>query len=207
MSTEETIPFYFDPVCPWTWITFVWLREVASERNLKIDLRSYSLLHLAKHDGREIPEEHRTGTAAGRDALRVLECMRKNGMGESALAFYEELGTRWHVNDEPRTRETILAAAQQFGADEATQSACDNEEIDALLDASIAEGRALAGPDTGSPVIVTPNGRGFFGPVVSPAPSGANALKLWDAYCALTEIDGVWEIKRGRTGPPIIPGK
>ena len=207
MTAEHTIPFYFDPVCPWTWITYVWLREVAAERDFEIDLRSYSLLHLAKLDGREIPAEYRQGTTAGRDALRVLECMRKNGMGDSARAFYEELGTRWHVNDEPRTRETIIAAAQKFGADETTQAACDNEEIDALLDRSIEEGRAIAGPDTGSPVIVAPNGRGFFGPVVSPAPTGADALKLWDAFCALTEIDGVWEIKRGRTDPPIIPGK
>lgn len=102
--------------------------------------------------------------------------------------------------------ETILAAAQQFGADEATPAIRgDNEEIDVLLDASIAEGRALAGPDTGSPVIVTRTGEDSSGRWYHqhhPAPTP----KLWDAYCALTEIDGVWEIKRGRTGPPIIPG-
>ncbi|MGB2758167.1 MAG: DsbA family protein [Acidimicrobiia bacterium] len=205
MPDQEPVRFYFDPVCPWTWITYCWLREVADARGFSVELRSFSLMHLAKLDGNEMPEQYRERMIAGRDALRVFECLRKNGMGAQSHEFYEDLGARWHVRDEPRSQETILAAATALGASDEVAAACDNQEIDALLDASVHHARVISGPDTGSPVIVTPNGRGFFGPVVSPAPTGADALKLWDAYCALTEIDGVWEIKRGRTDPPVIP--
>ncbi len=198
------VRFYFDPVCPWTWITYGWLREVAAARGFPIELRSFSLKHLAALDNNEVEEPYRSKHLAGRDALRVLECMRKNGREELAVPFYEALGQKWHIEDMPRDRDTMLEVAAALGTSEELIEACDNEAIDALLDASILEAREISGPGTGSPVIVTPKARGFFGPVISPAPTGDDALKLWDAYIALTEIDGVWEIKRGRTDPPVI---
>ncbi len=204
MSPSGQVIFYFDPVCPWTWNTYCWLREVSQARGFEIELRSYSLARLAALDGHTPPEQYKAAHLAGRDALRILECMRKNGMAQDATAFYEDLGTRWHVNAEPLDRETIMAAAAPLGASEEVAQACDNEALDAILDSSVQEGRAISGPDTGSPVIVTPNGKGFFGPVISPTPTGEAALALWDAYCTLADIDGMWEIKRGRSQPPVI---
>lgn len=137
MPDQEPVRFYFDPVCPWTWITYCWLREVADARGFSVELRSFSLMHLAKLDGNEMPEQYRERMIAGRDALRVFECLRKNGMGAQSHEFYEDLGARWHVRDEPRSQETILAAATALGASDEVAAACDNQEIDALLDASV----------------------------------------------------------------------
>ena len=199
---EPTISFYFDVGCPWTWNTSRWLVEVAGERGLPISWRTFSLAIV--NEGVEIPEQYRIVGATTRGALRVIEALRADGRNDDIGRLYTELGRRWHHDHEPWTSAVVddaLAATDL----EAYAGAIDDENWDEALRTSLAEALDLAGPDIGSPVLRIDD-RAMFGPIVSPPPTGAAALAVWDAARTLIAAEGVFEIKRGRrdgvvTGP------
>jgi hypothetical protein len=192
------VSFYFDSVCPWTWNTSRWLVEVAGARGLPITWRTFSLA--IANAGREIPEQYRVPVAAGRGALRVIEALRADGRNEDIGRLYLELGRRFHHDGQTPSSAVVddaLAAADLKDY----SGAIDDENWDEALRTSFDEAVGLAGPDIGSPVLRLGD-KAMFGPIVSPPPTGAAALALWDAVQALVSADGVYELKRGRTGEP-----
>jgi 2-hydroxychromene-2-carboxylate isomerase len=203
------VHFYFDPMCPWTWMTSRWLVEVARQREVGIDWRTFSLAML--NEGKELPPDLLemvpdlpARQALGLQIIRMVESLRQAGRQEDVGRFYTESGTRVHVEQMPPERGTLEDAARAAGVEDQLAAADDNG-WDAAVRASLEEALRRAGPDVGSPVLVLDgNDRGAFGPIVSPAPKGDDAVRLWDAVVSLHGVANFFELKRGRTGPPAV---
>jgi len=206
------VHFYFDAMCPWTWMTSRWLVDVASQRELDIRWHSFSLALL--NEGQPIPpnllemipdivERHDLGL----QILRIVEFLADAGRNDDIGRFYTECGNRFHVEERPPERAVLEDAARAAGVEDAL-TAADDEAMTSRVRTSLAEGLDRAGPDVGSPVLVIDrNERGAFGPIVSPPPTGDDATRLWDAVVTLHTIAPFYEIKRGRTDPPAVPGR
>jgi predicted DsbA family dithiol-disulfide isomerase len=205
------VQFYFDAMCPWTWLTSRWLVDVAGQRDVDIVWRTFSLPLL--NEGRPIPPallemvpDLVERLAVGSQILRLVESLRAAGRNDDIGRFYTECGLRFHVGGVPPDRATLDEAARAAGVADQLPAA-DDEQWDPPLRASLHEAMTRAGPDIGSPVIVLDGYyRGIFGPIVSPPPEGEDAVRLWDALVTLISMPRFLEIKRGRPDPPEIPG-
>jgi 2-hydroxychromene-2-carboxylate isomerase len=194
------VEFWFDPACPWTWITSRWITEVVDARHLNVTWRTFSLLHHNRE--RDLPEQFRVPLEAQWRALRVIEAAR-SGYGNDAVgALYTALGTAIHLNGD-RLLESLAAAVEAAGVDASVLSHAEDDSWDHGIRDSTEAAAALVGTDVGIPIMRVEGARSvYFGPVMSPAPTGDDAVKLWDAYRSITELDGVYEIKRTRTVGP-----
>jgi len=195
-----TISFFFDPSCPWTWITSRWFVEVTERRRLEVRWRAFSLTCI--NEGREVPEHKVDPMAHGQRALRVIESLGAGGRHRDAGRFYTELGTRLHLQGEPAGDATIAAAGAAFGIDDALARA-DDEQWDPLVRGAYDEIHAVLGDDVGSPALrLDATGNALFGPIVSPAPTGDDADRMLDATLALLAVPEFFELKRSRTTGP-----
>jgi protein-disulfide isomerase-like protein with CxxC motif len=197
------IDFYFDPACPWTWITAEWVREVAPQRDLDVTWKTYSLL---VKNGAGMPDQYRIPIEAQWSGLRVIERARLDYGNDAVAALYRSFGTAIHY-DGDNTLATLDECVKAAGVDLSVLSAAEDASLDAAIHASTGAGVALTGADVGVPIIAVANlPMVYFGPVMSPAPTGDDAVRLWDAYVTLASIEGVCEIKRTRTvGPAFGP--
>jgi hypothetical protein len=199
-ATAQTVQFFFDPTCPWTWLTSRWLVEVSAQAGFSIDWRSLSLALL--NADREVPEQYRAPMEAGKGALRLVEAARQAGRSEEVGRFYTDLGARLHHDDAEATVALVTEVAGAAGLGDLAGAVTDTSWDD-LLASSLKEARDLAGPDVGSPVLVPPGATfGFFGPIVSPPPTGAEASALWEIVTASVKLPAFYELKRGRTTGP-----
>lgn len=199
------LDFFFDPICPWCWITSRWLTEVAPHRDVDVRWRSFSLYEKNYQRNEAAPESYdriSEQVSASHRALRISEAVRAVD-GEAAVGdLYLELGRRIHHDGDkiPDLAEVVAAA----GLDAARADAADDAAWDAVLSASMDEAIAVAGFDVGVPLLVFDGERGFFGPVISPRPTGDAALELFDAVHTLAAQPGFWELKRDRTSGPDV---
>ncbi len=194
------IDFYFDPTCPWCWITSRWLTEVAPHRPVEISWRTFSLY--IKNQGLDRPEEYWTTADWGRRALRIAEAARAGGEDKLVGDLYTELGRRlYHDREYLPDFSTSLEA---IGNSPEWASAADDPRWDEAIEASMSVVLNLLGDDIGVPAIVFDGQYGYFGPVISPAPTGEAALTLFDSFAALAAQPGIWEVKRERTVGPVF---
>lgn len=194
------IDFYFDPVCPWCWITSRWLAEVAPKRPVEIRWRTFSLY--VKNQGLDLPEDYWTVSGWGREALRIAEAGRV-WEGESFVGdLYTELGARVH-NDQEYLPD-LAECLQAIGRPADWAAAADDTQWDEAIGDSMADVLGLLGDDIGVPAIVFDGKYGYFGPVISPAPTGEAALTLFDSFATLAAQPGIWELKRERTVGPVF---
>ena len=190
--------FWYDPVCPWAWITSRWMHEVAAVRDVSVEWRLMSLRMLNEATPGYDPAKA-TGHTYGLRAQRVALAARERGIDPGR--FYTELGTRLHAEKLPRDDETLAAALAALGAPDLISTA-DDESYDTALRAEHDEGVTLVGNDVGTPIIAV-DGAAIFGPVVSPAPRGEDAGRLWDGLRLVLATDGFFELKRGRDRDPM----
>ena len=191
------IDFYFDPICPWCWITARWLTEVSEHRDLDVRWRSFSLFKKNDVQAND-PAAERYGST--HQALRVVEAVRDE-LGEGPIAdLYTEYGRRWH-HDRERPID-LDAALTSTRLDPAFAEAAGDERWDDAIERSMKDALAVAGDDVGVPLIVFDESHGFFGPVISPAPTGEAAAELFDHIAAIATMDGFWELKRDRSERP-----
>ncbi|HZM74894.1 MAG TPA: disulfide bond formation protein DsbA [Candidatus Limnocylindrales bacterium] len=194
------VRMWFDPACPWAWLTSRWLVEVEQLRPIKLGFRVMSLAVLNGHSAEEHPV--RWG------AVRVAAAAQQRLGVEVLGPLYTALGTHRHVMKESFGPELYGAALAEAGLPADLAAAADTDEFDDVLRASHKEGMDLVGPDVGTPTvaITTEEGRtfAFFGPVVSPRPTGEEAAKLWDGVLTVAGMPGFFELKRGRTEGPMI---
>jgi protein-disulfide isomerase-like protein with CxxC motif len=208
-SGRTPVDFWFDPLCPWAWMTSRWVLEVEKARDIEIRWHIMSLAVLNEDKLDELPEEYREllETKAWQPARVVTAAWQKHG-ADVLGPLYTALGTRFHNNGEDSTTETMAAALKEVGlpADLVEYAEQDDFEFDAQLRASHKEGIEKVGQEVGTPVIAVPGPDGkeiaFFGPVVTPAPQGDDALRLWDGTLAVASVPGFYEIKRTRTKGP-----
>ncbi len=193
------IDFYFDPTCPWCWITSRWLKEVAPHRPVEINWRTFSLY--IKNEG-FLPQEWREMAQWGRGALRIVEAARASEGEQFVSDFYTEVGARFH-HDEERMPD-YAEGLEAIGRTTEWASASADPQWDEAIKASMSKVIDLLGDDIGVPSIVFEGKYGYFGPVISPAPTGDAALKLFDSFANLAAQPGIWELKRVRTVGPIF---
>ena len=202
MATE--VEFWFDPMCPWAWITSRWVHEVTGPRDLDV---TWSVMSLAVlNEGRDVPEEYAEVMAAAWKPVRV--CIAAEiEFGKSVLGpLYTGLGTRIHVEGRKDYDTIITESLIEAGLPESLAAAAGSEEFDEQLRASHLRGISLVGADVGTPVIAIPGASGepvaFFGPVITPIPKGDDALRLWDGALLVASVPGFYELKRTRTVEP-----
>ncbi|MFF0503928.1 DsbA family protein [Streptomyces griseus] len=206
---KTPVDFWFDPLCPWAWMTSRWMLEVEKVRDVEVRWHVMSLAVLNEDKLDELPEEYRDlleNKAWG--PVRVVVAARQLHGDEVVGPLYTALGTRFHNNGEGPTREAVAAALKDVGLPEDLLEYADKDTYDTELRASHKEGIDKVGQEVGTPVIAVPGADGeqvaFFGPVVTPAPKGEEAAKLWDGTLLVASIPGFYEIKRTRTQGPIF---
>jgi predicted DsbA family dithiol-disulfide isomerase len=196
MTAEDHIDFWFDPACPFTWRTSRWLHEVAGQRPIGITWRLMSLSVL--NADKEIPEQYREPIRQGARALRVLAAAAEAGGQDAVGRLYTALGTRRHEQGKDYEDGVLQDAVAEVGLPASVAAAAGDERYDAAVLASHEEGQRRVGAEVGSPVTAVGGGRGFFGPVVVPVPTGAEALRLLDAVRLLASVPSFSELKGAR---------
>jgi 2-hydroxychromene-2-carboxylate isomerase len=197
------VDFWFDPICPWAWITSRWILEVAPMRNLRVRWHVMSLSVL--NEGRDLSAEYRERMHLARGPVRVLIAAQHHHGDDMLLPLYTALGTRIHLEHAPIERATVEAALADCALPAALAEAMTSTEYDALLQASHEDGIQRVGLEVGTPIISV-NGSSFFGPVVTPMPQGEAAARLWDGVVLVTGTDGFFELKRTRDRRPEFAG-
>ena len=221
MSSAD-IRFYFDPVCPFCWLTSTWIRMVQAERGFTVDWRFISLRLINSHIDYDahFPPEYEAGHTAGLRLLRVAARVRAE-LGPAALdPLQAALGA--HIFDTPPpadpdeathgerlgTREFVEPILREVGLPTDLADALDEESWDREIRADGEEALALTGKDVGTPIIhfEPPDGVAFFGPVISRLPDKESACELWDHVVGLARFPGFAELKRSLREQPQLAG-
>ncbi len=204
MTEQELTPvdFWFDPLCPWAWITSRWMLEVQQVRPVQVrwHVMSLAVLNEGKTD---LSERYAELMKQAWGPVRVAIAAEQRFGPEVLGSLYTALGTRFHHEKLPRDRATIESALAEAGLPTDLADAMESTEYDETLRASHADGIERVGYEVGTPIL-SMNGTSIFGPVVTPIPRGEAAAKLWDGVNLVTRTDGFFELKRSRTRDPIF---
>ncbi|UGY91429.1 DsbA family oxidoreductase [Streptomyces gobiensis] len=206
MPEKTPADFWFDPKCPWAWLTSRWMLEVEKVRPVEVRWHVMSLAVLNENKLDELPEKYQEAMKTAWGPVRVCIAAEQKYGNEVLGRLYTALGIRLHHERREPDRETIAEALTEAGLDPALVDAMDSTEYDTALRASHKKGIDLVGQDVGTPVISVPGAHGepmaFFGPVVTPAPRGEAAARLWDGTLLVASTPGFYEIKRTRDEGP-----
>jgi hypothetical protein len=197
-----SLQFFFDPACPWTWITSRWVVDVAPHRGLDITWRIFSL----RHRNRDNPDYDwiRDELDAQHPAMRVIAAAQHEYGSDAVGRLYTAFGTLIHHEGDDNL-DRIDEGIAWAGLDPAIIDAAADAGWDDSIVKSTDDGSSLVGDDAGIPIVAVDGAVAtYFGPVLSPAPTGDGALALWDALMTLQRLDGVYEIKRTRDTRPIL---
>lgn len=200
---NDAADFWFDPACPWAWMTSRWMDEVAAVRDITVNWHIMSLTVL-NEDSDDISAQYRASLATAMAPVRLINAARQVHGQSYVKPLYDAIGTRYHPQGRrDDQRQVLIESVAEVGLPAEFIAAADSDEYDESLRASHARGIELVGQDVGTPVVAF-NEVAFFGPVITPAPKGEQAGKLWDAVVAAASFDGFFELKRTRTRGPIF---
>lgn len=213
--SDADLNFYFDPVCPFAWMTSKWVRQVAAQRDYTVDWRFISLRLLNSHVdyAAQFPPDYEAGHTDGLRLLRVAARARAEHGRPAIGPLYAALGRRIFEVEEDQargrrgTRELAEPALVEAGLPAALADALDDDSRDAEIQAETDEALGLTGKDVGTPILHfrPPTGVAFFGPVISRLPDDAEAVTLWDHVVGLASFPGFAELKRSLREQPQLP--
>ncbi len=201
VSDTPVVDFWFDPACPWAWMTSRWIDEVAAHRDLDVRWHVMSLSVL--NEGRDLPASYRALMDDSWGPVRVIVAAARDHGDKVVKPLYDAMGTRRHPGGRKDTAAIIAESLAEVGLPAELADVAGTDEVDDLLRASHGEAIALVGDEVGTPVVAI-DGVGYFGPVVTPAPTGQAALDLFDGLVLMTRVPGFYELKRTRTSGPIL---
>ncbi|MGO2861280.1 MAG: mycothiol-dependent nitroreductase Rv2466c family protein [Brevibacterium sp.] len=199
--SKETLDLWFDTACPWAWMTSRWGLEVAKVRDIEVKFHPMSLNFLNRD--RDIPEDYRALMNRALAPMRVVTAAIAEHGEEVAEPLYTAIGIRIHPGGEQDFEKAVSEALAEVGLPAELQKYGETEDYDAALQASHDEGLALVGDDVGTPICRVA-GTAFFGPVVTPAPKGEDAGRLFDGVLAVASTPGFFELKRTRDQGPVF---
>lgn len=194
------VDFWFDPLCPWAWLTSRWILEVERVRPITTAFHVMCLAHL--NEDKDISDDYRERLALGWGPVRVVTAAAElQGDDSVVLPLYTALGERIHRQHRGIDRELVEEALVEVGLSTSLADAMTDPSFDELIKKSHHAGMDQVGMDVGTPVIST-GGVAFFGPVVTPAPKGEAAGRLWDGVMLVAGTPGFYELKRTRDAAP-----
>jgi hypothetical protein len=200
-SAKGAVQMWFDPACPWAWMTSRWLMEVEQVRDIEVTWRVMSLSVL--NEKRDLNPGYRRLMDKSWGPVRAIIAAEEQYGDKVVKPLYDAMGTRIHLK-RMRNRDTIIAESlEEVGLSPELAQAAHQKKYDAALRRSHRAGISLVGTDVGTPVIAFGD-IAFFGPVVTPAPKGEAAGRLWDGCLLVAGTPGFYEIKRTRTQGPIF---
>lgn len=199
--SKEQVDFWFDPLCPWAWMTSRWMLEVEKVRDVHTVFHVMSLSAL--NEGKEVPEAYREGLRKGWGPVRLAIATEQAHGSDALRALYTALGEARHVGGEEFSRELYVRALAAASLPVELADSAEDESLDSAVRESHADGINRVGEEVGTPVIAI-GGIAFFGPVLSPAPKGEDAGRVFDGARLLAGYDGFFELKRSRTRGPIF---
>ncbi len=200
-ETRPVVDFWFDPSCPWAWMTSRWVDEVARQRPLDVTWHIMSLAVL--NENKDVSDDYREFLPRALKYTRLVTAVKELHGADLVKPLYDALGERIHPGGSKDPGSVIPAALAALGLPAELARYADSDEFDVQMRQSHTDGISRVGQDVGTPVIAV-NGVAFFGPVISPAPRGQQALDLWDGVVAVSSYDGFFELKRSRTREPIF---
>ncbi|MGA1442185.1 MAG: DsbA family protein [Ilumatobacteraceae bacterium] len=206
------LQFYFDPVCPWAYITSRWVVEVQEQRGYDVSWKFISLFMINNDRGyNEGNMPWRDGHMSGLQALRVASAARAAAGNDAVAAVYTALGKAIHVDkrrpkDSTELKDFARTVLSEAGLNPQWAESATDELHDEVIRYETSRALELTGKDVGTPILVfhpeKPNEASFFGPVISSIPRGAEALRLWDAVETLATTSGMAELKRSLRSAP-----
>lgn len=212
--SDADLNYYFDPLCPFAWLTSKWVRTVAAQRAYTVDWRFISLRVLnadVDYDS-HFPAEYKAGHTSGLRLLRVLARTRAEHGRAAVGPLYEAIGTRAFDSDDsatlrpdtPGTPEFVAPLLDDVDLPDDLAAALDDTGWDDEITAETDEALTLTGRDVGTPIIHfrPPEGAAFFGPVISRLPAAGDAVRLWDHVVGLATFPGFAELKRSLREQP-----
>lgn len=197
----DHVDLWVDPACPWAWITSRWLLEAATVRDFTVDFHVMSLAVL--NEDRDLSEDYRALLEKAWGPVRVLIAAEERHGNEVIEPLYSAMGQHYHVQGNKNLDEVIAEALSEVGLEAELAEAATSTEYDEALRKSHHAGMDPVGYDVGTPVIHIGE-VAFFGPVITPAPKGEAAGKLFDGVLLVASTPGFYELKRTRTDGPIF---
>lgn len=201
-APEQTVnkaDFWFDPACPFAWITSRWIGEVEEVRGIETEWHVMSLSVL--NEGRDLPAEYRAKMDNNWGPVRVIIAAQELHGNSYVKPLYDAMGEQIHHEGNKDLGSVIEKALAETGLPADLARFAESDEYDAQLRASHESGISLVGQDVGTPVVAV-NGTAFFGPVLTRIPRGEEAGKIWDAAVTLAGYPHFFELKRSRTERP-----
>jgi 2-hydroxychromene-2-carboxylate isomerase len=195
VTNSGSADFWFDPRCPFAWITSRWILEVERVRDIDVSWHVLSLSYL--NEKKDVSEDYRRGLADGWGPVRVLMAAQEHVGQQALLPLYTAMGEHIHTQGEGSSRESVAAALADAGLAAELIEAWDDASYDEAIKKSHHAGMDQVGDDVGTPTIAF-DGAAFFGPVLSSIPRGEDAGRIWDATVTLSSYPTFFELKRTR---------